>query len=90
MIKKIVYLMLPLVFSATSCGDLLKNGHEYFTVRNESDRKIFFDWCTNYKDTVIRPEHITPNRIAWNHYKSIIRTGDWYRATFWENRKAVQ
>ena len=39
MIKKIVYLILPLVFSATSCGDLLKNGHEYFTVRNESDRK---------------------------------------------------
>lgn len=26
MIKKIVYLMLPLVFSATSCGDLLKTG----------------------------------------------------------------
>lgn len=44
-----------------------KNGHEYFTVRNESDRKIFFDWCTNYKDTVIRPEHITQNRIAGNH-----------------------
>lgn len=29
--------------------------------------KIFFDWCTNYKDTVIRPEHITQNRIAGNH-----------------------
>lgn len=66
MIKKIAYLMLPLVFSATSCGDLLKNGHEYFIVRNESDRKIFFDWCTNYKDTVIRPEYITPNVIVGN------------------------
>lgn len=67
--------ILPFLFSltvSTSCGNLMKDGHVYFTIANDSETQMFFDWCADYPDpdtAIIR--EITPDIIKANHGRTL-------------------
>ena len=65
MLKSSIVLFSLIVF--TSCGSLMRDGHVYFTIANDSGTQLFFDWCADYPDpdTAI-VNTITPNMVKAN------------------------